>query len=225
MDEAEAAAAGDGAWLRGAHVVVGTPAHLAAAAAGPAGPELWAGVRAVAVDEADACLQVGAQRANPNPLHTGQGPGTRIFAATRVRSSSALFRRRTLRSWRRSWPLPAAGAVRIAAAPRTRARAAASRRSCWSAPRCRPRRRWRRPCARRATQSPSLRPPDRVQGPWRRPRQGHALSTGLRARGAAAALRHPCMTRQRFAGLELARHAQNLSQALHAKHARPLSVG
>ncbi len=59
LDNAEAAAAWDDGWLAGAHVVVGTPACLAAAAAPPKGAALWADVRGVAVDEADACLQVG----------------------------------------------------------------------------------------------------------------------------------------------------------------------
>jgi hypothetical protein len=101
LDDAEAAAAGGGAWLRGAHVVVGTPAHLAAAAAGPAGPELWAGVRAVAVDEADACLQVGAQRRNPNPMHKRRAPVVRSFPTTRARPPRVPSCRRTRRSWRR----------------------------------------------------------------------------------------------------------------------------
>ncbi len=59
LDDAEAAAACDDGWLAGAHVVVGTPECLAAAAAPPQGAALWADVRGVAVDEADACLQVG----------------------------------------------------------------------------------------------------------------------------------------------------------------------
>ena len=59
LDDAEAAAAREGGWLRGTHVVVGTPQALAAAAAQPGGAPLWADAHAVAVDEADACLQAG----------------------------------------------------------------------------------------------------------------------------------------------------------------------
>ncbi|KAK9828026.1 hypothetical protein WJX81_001394 [Elliptochloris bilobata] len=57
LDGAEVAAARGGGWLRGDHVVVGTPECLGAAAAPPGGFPVWAGARAVAVDEADACLQ------------------------------------------------------------------------------------------------------------------------------------------------------------------------
>jgi len=100
LDEAEAAAAGEGAWLRGAHVVVGMPAHLAAVAAGPAGSGLWAGVRAVAVDEADACLQVGEHCPNLNLTYAAGTRGQELCGDARM-PHPVPSRRRTRRSWRR----------------------------------------------------------------------------------------------------------------------------